>query len=83
MKKILFTVLVFALMAAGIVSAGEEAAIQAKPLPVKVLLLPKFEVGAMAGDFPGEAQYYYEQYLTGAGEYDIPESYGSVTCKIG
>lgn len=26
-------------------------------LPVKVLILPKFEVDAMAGDFPGEAQY--------------------------
>ena len=51
--------------------AAEEGASQS-PLPVKVLLLPKFEVGEMAGDFPGEAQYYYEHYLTGAKEYDIP-----------
>ena len=41
------------------------------PLPVKVLLLPKFEVGEMSGDFPGEAQFYYEHYLTGAEEYEI------------
>ncbi len=26
------------------------------PLPVKVLILPKLEVGEMTGDFPGEAQ---------------------------
>ena len=26
----------------------------------------------MSGDFPGEAQYYYEQYLNGAEEYDVP-----------
>ncbi|MGX8688720.1 MAG: hypothetical protein ACSW8K_13105, partial [bacterium] len=31
-----------------------------KKLPVKVLILPKFEVGEMTGDFPGEAQYFYE-----------------------
>ena len=27
-------------------------------LPVRVLILPKFEVGELAGDFPGEAQYF-------------------------
>jgi len=26
------------------------------PVAVRVLLLPKFEVGEMSGDFPGEAQ---------------------------
>ena len=40
-------------------------------IPVKVLILPKFENGEMAGDFPGEAQYYYEAYLDGADEYEI------------
>ena len=30
------------------------------PIEIKVLILPKFESGEMAGDFPGEAQYYYE-----------------------
>ena len=47
------------------------------PLPVKVLILPKLEVGDMTGDFPGEAQYYYEQYLTDAEEYDIPNGNGN------
>ena len=56
MKKWLFTFLAVVLMAAGAVSMAEEAAPQALPLPVKVLLLPKFEIGEMSGDFPGEAQ---------------------------
>ena len=83
MKKLLFIILAFALMAAGTVSPAEEAAAQATPLPVKVLLLPKFEVGEMAGDFPGEAQYYYEQYLAGAEEYDVPYSSGKLYYKDG
>ena len=80
MKKLLFTVLAVVLMAAGAVSLAEEAASQALPLPVKVLLLPKFEIGEMTGDFPGEAQYYYEQYLNGAEEYDVP--YGPEGSKL-
>ena len=35
-------------------------------LPVWVLILPKFEVGEMAGDFPGEAQLFYEEYISGS-----------------
>ena len=34
-------------------------------IPIKVLILPKFEVGEMSGDFPGEAQLYYEEYVKG------------------
>ncbi len=41
------------------------------PIEIKVLILPKFESGEMAGDFPGEAQYYYEAYCVGADEYLI------------
>ena len=40
-------------------------------LPVQVLILPKFEKGEMEGDFPGEAQYFYEEYLAGGDAYDI------------
>ena len=32
---------------------------QGSKTPVRVLLLPKFELGEMEGDFPGEAQCYY------------------------
>lgn len=41
------------------------------PIAIKVLLLPKFETGAMTGDFPGEAQHLYEAYCAGGAEYDI------------
>lgn len=41
-------------------------------IAVRVLILPKFEVGELEGDFPGEAQYYYERYLTGAKAYEVP-----------
>ena len=51
-------------------SAAQLAEGQA-PIPVKVLILPHFEVGEMSGDFPGEAQYYYEEYLQDGDEYDI------------
>lgn len=42
-----------------------------KKIPVQVLILPKFEVGEMSGDFPGEAQLFYEAYLAGGDEYEI------------
>ncbi len=74
MKRIIAMLLCLIMMLSLLSAEAEEAAVQSLPLPVKVLLLPKFEIGEMAGDFPGEAQYYYEQYLTGAREYDV--SYG-------
>ncbi len=40
-------------------------------IPVKVLILPKFEVDEMTGDFPGEAQIFYEEYLAGGDIYEI------------
>ena len=45
-----------------------------KKLPVKVLILPKSEVGEIAGDFPGEAQYFYEEYLAGGEVFEIGRS---------
>ena len=64
-----------AVLAAGIALSGcgtrtetEEAA---QPIPIKVLLLPKFEKGEISGDDPGEAQFYYEGYLDGADTYEI------------
>lgn len=40
-------------------------------IPVRVLILPKFETGAMSGDFPGEAQFFYEHYCAGGQAYEI------------
>ncbi len=40
-------------------------------IPIKVLILPKFEVDKISGDFPGEAQLYYEKYCEGGEEYEL------------
>ena len=40
-------------------------------IKIRLLILPKFEVGEMTGDAPGEAQYYYETYFDGSKKYDI------------
>ncbi|MBR2264313.1 MAG: hypothetical protein IJ917_08245, partial [Firmicutes bacterium] len=40
-------------------------------MSVRVLILPKFEVDGLSGDFPGEAQLFYEAYLSGGDVYDI------------
>lgn len=45
------------------------------PIPVRVLILPKFEIGEITGDDPGEAQLYYERYLTDCDTYEIPGGY--------
>ena len=47
---------------------------EAKGIPVKVLILPKFEIGNAENDFPGEAQLFYEQYCDGCEEIDIPNT---------
>ncbi len=61
--------LVFLLIAFTVISSA--AAADAEAIPINVLILPKFENGEMSGDFPGEAQYYYEAYLEGGDAYDI------------
>ena len=39
---------------------------------IRVLIVPKFEIGAMSRDFPGEAQLFYERYCAGCGEIEMP-----------
>lgn len=69
MKKLISLFLAVILMVS--VASIQAFAQAEKPVPIKVLILPKFETGEMAGDFPGEAQYYYEAYCAGADEYLI------------
>ncbi len=52
-----------------------QGAMETEKLPVKVLILPKFEIGDITGDFPGEAQYYYDAYVKGGDEYQIAGSF--------
>lgn len=75
-KKLFTLLLALVLIGPAVFSAGSAAGakaedIPAETIPIRVLILPKFEVGQMNGDFPGEAQYYYEHYLDGAESYAI------------
>ena len=60
------------LFSTGITAGANAGEASTEAIPVKVLIIPKFEIGEMSGDFPGEAQYYYERYLEGGESYDIP-----------
>lgn len=40
-----------------------------KKIKIDVLILPKFEIGEMFGDFPAEAQCYYEEYMMDSDKY--------------
>ena len=53
---------------------GYSPRVQDQKIPVKVLILPKFEVGELTGDFPGEAQLFYEEYLADGEMYEIPDA---------
>lgn len=67
MKKLIATLLAAVLLFPAMLAFAEGDA----PIEIKVLILPKFEVDELAGDFPGEAQYYYEAYCDGGDAYDI------------
>ena len=76
MKKIMMLTLALlitgmALFGTGITADAKAESTSTEAIPVRVLILPKFEIGEMKGDFPGEAQYYYERYLDGAASYEI------------
>lgn len=60
------------------ISTGCSSKVSDQRNPVRVLILPKFEVGAMTGDFPGEAQCFYEEYLVGGDTYQINGSPGTI-----
>ena len=43
-----------------------------KKTALKVLIVPKFEIDDMNGDFPGEAQLFYKEYCDGCEKIEIP-----------
>ena len=66
-KKVLLVICILLTL----VSAGCSSQLKEKKIPVKVLILPKFEQGEIEGDFPGEAQLFYEEYLDDGDVYEI------------
>lgn len=71
MKKNILPVILILVLLTGCKSSSEKAD---SPIEIKALILPKFEVGELSGDFPGEAQYYYEAYCADGLEFEIPGS---------
>ena len=69
LRKILFLLLI-------ILFLNVPAMAHEDVIPIKVLILPKFEVSELHGDFPGEAQYFYEAYLMDSDEYEIRGGFG-------
>jgi purine nucleoside permease len=67
-KKTVLCMLFAVLTAASGFAAGKAQDIQ---IPVKVLILPKFEIGEEFGDTAGEAQYYFEHYFRDAAKYTV------------
>ena len=87
------TMIALAVIAAILIAlTGCSSQMRDQRIPVRVLILPKFELDEIAGDFPGEAQYFYEEYLAGGDVYEIdgcPEPYrlyyknGAAMCILG
>lgn len=65
------TMAIAAIIAIAAILSGCSSQPKEQKNPVRVLILPKFEVDEIAGDFPGEAQYFFEEYLAGGEEYEI------------
>ncbi len=66
------TGLMFILVLAICVQILSACSFSPKKKALRVLIIPKFEVGEMSGDFPGEAQLFYEKYCPGCEEIEIP-----------
>lgn len=43
-----------------------------KKTALKAIIVPKLEIDDITGDFPGEAQLFYEKYCQGCEETDVP-----------
>ena len=73
-RHILCLILVALLLAAllsGCANSSDTSKTAEKP-ELRVLIIPKFEIDEMSGDFPGEAQLFYEGYCAGCEETTIP-----------
>ena len=65
----LIPILAFAIFVSFLTGCGAHT--EKKP-EIRALIIPKFEIGEMTGDFPGESQLFYENYCMGCEETKIP-----------
>lgn len=52
--------------------AFSAAAADSERTALRVIIVPKFEIGEITGDFPGEAQLFYDHYTPGLEETELP-----------
>ena len=76
------SVVAAAAVALSILTACSAQTKEEEKIPVKLLILPKFETGEMSGDFPGEAQYYYEEYVARGDEYKLQNGTTDTTIYV-
>ena len=69
-RKVLCILIMIVLPANALIAIGEQTPNNAAP--IKVLIIPKFEIGDMSGDEIGEAQLFYEAYCSGISETVLP-----------
>ena len=69
-RRIAVFVMLFTFMLC--VSALSSCSTEPERTALRVIIIPKFEIGEMSGDFPGEAQLFYEKYCAGCEEAEIP-----------
>lgn len=65
----------------GIALPASAAAVDA-PVQVKVFVAAMFEIGANAGDRPGEFQHWYERYWKNARPITVPGALNAVYCNV-
>ena len=71
MSKCLKSIVSILLCAVILFSLSACAMTEKKSAKVKVLIVPKFEIDEISGDYPGEAQLFYEKYCPGEKPVDI------------
>ena len=69
-RKRALLVILFALLLC--VAAFSSCSKEPEKTALRVIIIPKFEIGEMTGDFPGEAQLFYEKYCADCEEEEIP-----------
>lgn len=68
--RVIFTCILFLTSLFLLCACGQKT----ETTKVKVLIIPKFELGEMSGDEAGEAQFFYEKYCADCKEIEIPNS---------
>ena len=78
-RKPFISIIALSLLLASLLSSCAAAP---KKTALRAIIIPKFEIGKITGDTPGEAQLFYEQYCTGCEEAEIPHLPETAHCYV-